>query len=165
MYDNLKDFGRNTGEDGKIFLSKAKKPCETEADGRSETDADYTFKDNYYKDDKGVTKVKRTKFFGFRVHILGDTNYELPIEYTVTKASVGERSQLKKHLEMLPTELTEKIKTLSADKGYDGKETIETVKQYDIKPIIDIKNNWKDGETTEQYKNTNWIYVKFLDTI
>ncbi len=159
MYDNLKDFGRDTGEDGKIFLSKAKKPCETEADGRSEMDADYTFKDNYYKNDKGVTKVKRTKFFGFRVHILGDTNYELPIEYTVTKASVGERSQLKKHLEMLPIELTEKIETLSADKGYDSKDMIETVKGYNIKPIIDIKNSWKSGDTTEQYKNTNIVYT------
>lgn len=160
MYDNLKNFGKDTAEDGKIFLSKAKRPEDSEGtDGRSESDADYTFKQVYQKDAKGMTKTRRIKYFGFRVHILGDTKYELPIEYTVTKASLSERDQLIKHLEMLPEDLINNMETLSADKGYDGKKIIEKIKDYGIKPVIDIKNSWKDGEKTRQYKNTNIIYT------
>ena len=124
MYENLKNFGKDTAEDGKIFLSRANKSQEEVADGRSETDADYTFKNIYSKDEKGKTKIRKIKYFGFRVHILGDVNYELPLEYTVTKASTSERSQLLKHLEILPKNLVEKIETLSGDKGYDSKEII-----------------------------------------
>lgn len=41
-----------------------------------------------------------------------------------------------------------KIKTLSADKGYDGEDLIKEIKEYGIKPIIDIKKQWRDGEKT-----------------
>ena len=62
MYDNLKNFGKDVGEDGKIFLSKAKginKDGDVN-DARCDMDADYTIKENYYKDQKtGETKVKK----------------------------------------------------------------------------------------------------------
>ena len=51
MYENLKDFGKDVGEDGKIFLSRAKginKDGDVN-DGRCDMDADYTIKENYYK--------------------------------------------------------------------------------------------------------------------
>ncbi len=161
MYEHLDNFGEDTGEDGKIFLSKAKGISKREnADDRSEKDADYTIKENYYKDPKdGTTKVKKKTFYGFRYHLLADVNYELPIEFTVTQASKGEREQLKKHIQMLPFELCEKIKTLSADKGYDSKEIIIFLKNNNINPIIDIKNSWKDGEETKQYKDTKIVYT------
>ena len=161
MYEHLDNFGEDTGEDGKIFLSKAKGVSKREnADDRSEKDADYTIKENYYKDPKdGTTKVKKKTFYGFRYHLLADVNYELPIEFTVTQASKGEREQLKKHIQMLPLELREKIKTLSADKGYDSKEIIIFLKNNNINPVIDIKNSWKDGEKTKQYKDTKIVYT------
>lgn len=159
MYENLKNFGKDTGEDGKIFLSAANHPCENEnADNRSEMDADFTIKENYYKDKDGVTKVKKKTYYGFRYHLLADVNYELPIEYTVTKASCGEREELKKHLNALPVDLVDKIDTLSADKGYDDKKLIDFIKEKGIKPIIDIRNLWKNKEQTLQYKNTDIVY-------
>lgn len=161
MYENLKDFGKDTGEDGKIFLSQAKgiNNDGDKEDGRCDMDADYTIKEHYYKDPKdGTTKVKKTTFFGYRYHLLADVNHELPIEYTVTKASKGEREQLIKHINMLPLDKKEIIETLSADKGYDSEDIITFLKNNDIKPIIDIKNQWKD-ETTKQYKDTNIVYT------
>lgn len=162
MYEHLKDFGKDVGEDGKIFLSQAKAPNKDgdANDGRCDMDADYTIKENYYKDQKtGETKVKKTTYFGYRYHLLADVNYELPIEYTVTKASKGEREQFKKHIEMLPEEKVEKIETASADKGYDSEDMINFLKDKGIKPIIDIRNKWKDGEPTKQYKDTDLIYT------
>lgn len=159
MYDNLNEFGKEVGEDGKIFSSQANAPSKREnPDGRSETDADFTFKESYYKDTDGTTKVKKTKYFGFRVHILGEVNYELPIEYTVTSASKGEREQFKKHIEMLPEELRNKIKSASADKGYDSKELIQFLKNKGISPVIDICNHWSSDEKTKQYKDTDIVY-------
>ena len=162
MYENLKDFGKEVGEDGKIFLSKAKGPNKNgdSTDSRCDMDADYTIKENYYKDVKtGETKVKKTTYFGYRYHLLADVKYELPIEYTVTKASKGEREQFKKHIEMLPDDKVKKIETASADKGYDCKEIIDYLKNKGISPVIDIKNQWQNGEITKQYKETDIVYT------
>ena len=161
IYKNLKDFGKDVGEDGKIFLSKAKGPNKNGDvnDARCDMDADYTIKENYYKDQKtGETKVKKTTYFGYRYHLLGDVNYELPIEYTVTEASKGERKQFMKHIDMLPDEYVGKIDTASADKGYDDVKLIRYLIDHRIKPVIDIRNQWK-GDTTKQYKDTNIVYT------
>lgn len=161
MYDNLKEFGKDVGEDGKIFLSKAKGLNKNgyENDARCDMDADYTIKENYYIDSKTKeSKVKKKTYFGYRYHLLADVNYELPIEYTVTKASNGEREQFKKHINMLDYDKVEKIKTASADKGYDSEDMIIFLQSKGIKPIIDIRNHWK-GDTTKQYKDTNLIYT------
>lgn len=32
------------------------------------------------------------------------------------------------------------------------------LEKYDISPIIDIQNHWKDGEKTKQYRNTDLTY-------
>ena len=128
-------------------------------DSRCDMDADFTIKEYYYKDKDGVTQSKKKKFFGYRYHLLADVDYELPIDYIVTKASVGERKQLLKKLNEMDLNKREKIKTLSADKGYDGEDLIKEIKKYGIKPIIDIKNQWKDGEKTKQYKDTNIVYT------
>ena len=162
MYNHLKDYGKDVGEDGKIFLSRAAglNANGDENDARCEMDADYTIKENYYKDPKdGTTKIKKKTFFGFRYHLLADVNYELPLEYTVTKASCDERKELLKHINMLSEEQIEKIKTLSADKGYDSEKIIEFLKSKEIQPIIDIRNQWKSGEKTKQYKDTNIVYT------
>ena len=162
MYENLKDFGKNVGEDGKIFKSKAKRsnPHGDEEDARCDMDADFMIKENYYKDPKtGESKVKKTTYFGYRYHLLADVNYELPIEYTVTKASVSEKKELIKHIDMLNEKWKDKIDTLTADKGYDDIKIIQFLNENNIKAVIDIRNLWKDGETTKQYKKTDIVYT------
>lgn len=161
MYNSLKQFGKDVGEDGKIFLSKAKglNKDGDENDGRCDMDADYTIKENYYIDPKTKeSKVKKKTYFGYRYHLLADVNYELPIEYTVTKASKGEREQFKKHINMLDYDKIERIETASADKGYDSEDMIMFLQKKGIKPIIDIRNHWKEDKT-KQYKDTNLIYT------
>lgn len=161
MYDNLKDFGKDIGEDGKIFLSRATgfNKDGNKNDARCDMDADFTMKEYYYKDKDGVTQTKKKKYFGYRYHLLADVNYELPIDFTVTKASKGEREQLLKKIRRMDSEKINKIETLSADKGYDSEKLIQEIKDYGIKPIIDIKNQWKDGEKTRQYKDSNIVYT------
>ena len=83
----------------------------------------------------------------------------MPVEYTVTKASKGEREQLKKQIENMDEDTKSIIKTLSADKGYDSESLIEFLKENGISPVIDIQNHWKDGDETKQYKNTQIVYT------
>lgn len=145
---------------GRFFLSKAKAPNKNgeATDGRSDMDADYTIKENYYKDPTtGETKIKKKIYYGYRYHLLADVNYELPFEYTVTKASKGEKEELIKHIEMIPNKLKEKIKTLCADKGYDSEEVIKFLKANQISPVIDIRKLWR-GDKTKQYKDTDIVY-------
>jgi len=59
--------------------------------------------------------------------------------------------------------LTEKaregiIKHLLLDRGYDSTEMIKSIKGMGIAPVIDIRNCWKDGEQTKQYKDTDMVY-------
>ncbi len=158
MYENLKDFGKNVGEDGKIFSSRAKgKSKNIKEDGRRDNDADYTKKENYYKGSDGTSKVKTTTYFGYRYHLLADVDYELPTEYSVTKASKSEKEELKKHINILDKNLREKIETCSADKGYDDIKIIEFLRENNIKSVIDIRNMWT--EETRQYKNTDIVYT------
>ena len=49
-------------------------------------------------------------------------------------------------------------RTLALDRGYDSVEIIRQLKDMNINPVIDIRNCWKDGEPTKQYKDTNIIY-------
>lgn len=44
------------------------------------------------------------------------------------------------------------------DKGYDGQPLQEIIENEGIIPIIDIRNMWKDGEKTKQYKDTDIVY-------
>ena len=81
--------------------------------------------------------------------MLADVNYELPVEYTVTKASKSEREQLKKQIESMDEDKKSIINTLSADKGYDSEQLIEFLKENGISPVIDIQNHWKDGDVTK----------------
>ena len=58
----------------------------------------------------------------------------------------------------MPDAMRNRIEYLSLDRGYDSTEMIRTLKTAGISPIIDIRNCWKDGETTRQYKDTDIVY-------
>lgn len=105
-----------------------------------------------------MKQLKKKTCFGYRYHLLADVNYELPIEYTVTKTSIGERVEFKKHINMLDIDKVEKIETALADKGYDSEDMIVFLQNKGIKPVIDIRNHWK-YESTKQYKDTDLIYT------
>ena len=68
--------------------------------------------------------VKTKKWFGFRLHLLSDITYELPIDYEVTKASNSEVKETEKLLDFIKEKYPEKLEKCRyflADKGYDSK--------------------------------------------
>jgi hypothetical protein len=92
-----------------------------------------------------------------------DATYELPIAYKITKASASdiiEGHALVEQLDKKHPEILEKAETLTADKGYDDTKLLKKCwDQYKIKPVIDIRNMWKDGEETRLLEGkTNVVY-------
>lgn len=59
--------------------------------------------------------------FWYRLHLPGDTKYELPMLSRVTKASVGEPTVAKELIQnYFPAWLKLVIQTITAERGYDS---------------------------------------------
>ena len=114
-------------------------------DGRRDLDADWGV--------KGRNKKKKKKWFGYLLHLVVDATYEMPVAFEVTKASAAEQPvalRLLDQLEQRHDTLLERCEHLSADKGYDDGKLIECLwDRHQIKPVIDIRNCWKDGERSK----------------
>lgn len=78
--------------------------------------------------------------------------YELPIAWEVTKASVSNVTQampLLDHLHDRHPALMSRSAILTADRGYDDASLIAACwDTYQIKPVIDIRNMWRDPDAT-----------------
>jgi hypothetical protein len=82
----------------------------------------------------------------------------LPIACFVTKANQDERGEMRDLLSSFTTVQKSIAKTLALDRGYDATNLIKQIKGMGVHPVIDIRNCWKDGESTKQYKDTSIVY-------
>ena len=164
LYELIPEFGKTLAGDGKYLDSYAKrKPKEeqTDTDNRTENDAEWSVKEYHYTDASGKAQVKKEYHYGFKAHIICDVPTELPVAYSVTAANADEKKEM---MELLNCPLLSKqarreiAEYLLLDRGYDSTDMIKAVKGAGIAPVIDIRNCWKDGEQTKQYKNTDIVY-------
>ena len=149
----LPDFGDNLGIDGKAIPTHANSHKESKPDdGRRDNDADYGVKIYRGKSEDGTNWEKVKSWFGYTVHLIVDTSYELPVAFSVTKASAAEAPEAHRllgHMEQSEPTLLERCKYFTADRGYDDSKLILKMRdRYSISPIIDIRNMWKDGDDT-----------------
>lgn len=117
-------------------------------------------KEYHGKSGDGTTWFKIVKWFGYKLHLIIDGAYELQVAYSVTKASVPDINEAHNLLETIEKErpsLLKQAEEMSGDKGYDDtKLIVKPWDDYEIKPVIDIRNMCKDGEETRvlgDYKN------------
>jgi len=164
LYELLPGFGRKVAGDGKYIDSYAKKEPkkdQTATDNRTENDAKWSVKEYHYADKNGKPQVKKEYHFGFKAHIVCDVDTELPIAFSVTPANADEKAEMLKLLEnplLSNGERRKIIDYILLDRGYDSLDMIKSVKGAGFTPIIDIRNCWKDGDETKQYKDTNIVY-------
>ena len=161
LQEKLPEFGKDAAGDGKYLDSYAKRenknPNEN-AGERAENEAKWGIKEHYSTDKNGNTQIKKEFHFGFKAHIICDIKTELPIAYSVLTANSDEKKAMSDMLEKMPQKLRSRMEHLALDKGYDSAELIKAIKAAGVIPIVDIRNCWKDGETTKQYKNTDIVY-------
>ncbi len=93
----LPDFGETIAFDGKAIESFAngdgKKNSEEKTksgDRRADEDADWGKHVHSGMNNDGTMWQKIKTWFGYKIHLIVDSNYELPIGYKVTKASKAE---------------------------------------------------------------------------
>lgn len=149
----LPDFAQRLALDSKAIGSFAKhRSDETTPDGRRDTDADWGKKTYRGVDQNGKVWEKVTAWFGYKLHLLVDATYELPVAWTVTKASTADITEAPQLLEQLKARhplALQAARILTADKAYDDTKFVTRLwDDYQIKPVIDIRNMWKDGEAT-----------------
>ncbi len=162
MYGHLEGFGECLMVDGKAIQSYATKPAKSKKAGeRGEHDADWCRKTYTASGKNGESITKEFKWFGFRLHLIADAEYELPVAFKVTKASNSEKTETKELLKKMKEDTPEYLDTCQyflGDKGYDSQPLIDRLRNAGIKPVIDIRNCWKDGEETHQYRDTDLVY-------
>ena len=109
---------------------------------------------------------KNKDVVGYKLHLIVDANYELRVAYELTKAlssDVKEGHKLIEKLEGKQPEIIGGCETLAADRGYDDTKLITKLyDEYGIKPVIDIRNLWKDPDPTRQLEGYDNIVYDYM---
>jgi len=145
----LPDLGRHLAVDSKEIHSYARgrqDPSES-----ADPDADWGRKTKQGQRRDGSLWKRIKKWFGYKLHLLVDSQYELPLSWELTKASVSDSPRLIPLVEDLRKRRSDRIELaedLSADKGYDSAKNNSWLwDECGIKPLIDIRSMWKEEET------------------
>lgn len=166
LKEELADFGKILAIDGKAIPSVANgKNKKKEQDGRRDIDADWGKKEYKGQDKEGKAWKKVISWFGYKLHLIIDAQYELPVEYKVTKASIAEQpvaEEMLKEMGETKKEIIERCNYLTGDRGYDTLSlNTKPYEDYNIKTVIDIRNLWKDGEETKLIPGQENIVYNF----
>jgi hypothetical protein len=147
----LPELGFCVAVDSKGVDSGGRPTKEKKRDGRREMDADWGKKVYRGEREDGTLWEKVVKWFGYKIHLLVDTTYEMPIGYRVTRASESDTKHLLPLVEGVKEKHPEMYKSMDlaiADKGYDSEENCRRLyDEHGIKPVIDIRRMWRDKET------------------
>lgn len=145
--DTLPDFGRHLSFDGKAVPSHSTGQVHQHTGETSDPDADYGRKcyRGVSKDGKPWEKV--TKWFGYQLHLIVDSDTEMPVAYEVMKASTSEVTRIVPMVEGLAKEhptVVKRARELAADRGLDSGEVNRALLQeHGIRPIIDNRKLWR----------------------
>lgn len=155
--EELPEFGVHLACDAKGIASHARpmgkdKQQELTCDGRRDTDADFGRKTYRGRKEDGTLWESVVGWFGYKLHLLVDADYELPVGYRVTRASAADNTVAPKLLEDLEGRhpgMVERAESLAADKAYDDSALHKKLwEDYAIAPIIPRRADWKDAEAT-----------------
>ncbi len=156
LMELLGDFGENLGYDGKAAGSNSTGRSSRKTGMTSDPEADWgRHRISGVDSATGKTWRKIKSWFGYRLHIIADTKYEIPVCLSVTRASVSEAGELDRMAEGLfagDTELAKRCRYFTADRGLDGGALKKKLWDgYRISPVIDIRELWKEEKQNRNY--------------
>ncbi|MBC7324909.1 MAG: transposase, partial [Moorella sp. (in: Bacteria)] len=109
----LPDFGRVLAIDGKAIASFARgrkrQTAKVKPDGRRELDADWGQKTLRVEREDGSTWEKVVRWFGFKLHLVVDATYELPVAFSLTPASASEVKQAHRLIDQMAGQLPDTV--------------------------------------------------------
>ena len=152
---HLPDLGRRLAMDSKSIASFGSpvgdERKQKQQDGRRDLDANWGKKTYAGVREDGSAWDKTVRWFGYKLHLVVDSRHELPLAFTVTKASASDAGQALPLVEQLETRqpvVAARAEELAADKGYDSGKLNETLyEDHGIKPVIDTRALWKEEKT------------------
>jgi hypothetical protein len=172
LCEELPDLGEVLAIDGKAIESYARRrrdEDERSYDGRRDIDADIGVKEYKGKNKDGSVWKKVKTWFGYKLHLIVDAKYELPVAFSVTKASrseVREGHVLVDEMEYRVPVIIGRCLYFAGDKGYDDtKLSVKLWDDHEIKPIIGIRNLWKDGEETKLVSGRENVVYDYEGTV
>jgi hypothetical protein len=126
----LPDMGRRLAVDSKALVARGARPA----------DADTGTKRYESVREDGSVSVQLQSWFGWKLHLLVDADYELPLAFEVTEASAGDSPRLMPLVESYrhnQPALHERAETVAADKAYDdGEDKARLFDRHDMVPLI-----------------------------
>lgn len=152
----LPDFGQHLGYDGKAIQSHSTGHVKRETGITSDPDADWGKHETHGIDGKTGKEWNKVKsWFGYGVHLIADTQYEIPVAFHLTPASQSEVVELDGMLDELFEQtpaLAERCGDFSADRGLDsGKLKGNLWDEHQIRPLIDIREMWREEKQMPDY--------------
>jgi len=112
----LPDFGKDLAIDSKAIKSLAKRENKNrKTDGRRDKDADWGKKEYRGIREDGTAWKKIVKWFGYKLHLIVDANYELPVAFSVTKASQADVKEAHRMIEKIAEERPEILEACETD--------------------------------------------------
>ena len=154
LMEALPDFGKHLGYDGKGIESHSTGRRNSEGE-TSDPDADWGCHETggVGRDGRPWSKLKR--WFGYGLHLIADTDYEIPVAFHLTPASHSEHTELRAMLKELFTEtpaLAKRCTEFSADRGLDSAKTKASLwDAYRIRPLIDTRELWREEKQQGDY--------------
>jgi hypothetical protein len=169
----LPDFGRVLDTDNKAINSLARGKKQDGAllkpDGRRDTNADFGKKRYRGRRKDGTLWEKVASWFGYKLHVIVDAVYELPMSLTVTRASASDVKEGHRLLNQVASQhpkILDRCEALAMDKAYDDTKLIVKLwDEHQIKPVIDIRNTWRDGEETRLVTGKENIVYDYRGTV
>jgi hypothetical protein len=130
----LPDYGQELAVDGKALPTW----------GRKDAEADWGAKTQRGTKKDGTPFENLKRWFGYKLHLMVDVNYELPVAFELTRSSVAESPRLMPMVEKFKEEhprVYERAKSLAANRGYDdGADKAKLWDEHQIVPLIDTRN-------------------------
>lgn len=171
LTEEIPDFGNTLAIDGKkldSFGNPVHDPKKQSSDGRRDTDADWGVKKYSGINEQGKPWEKVISWFGYKLHLLVDADYELPVDFRVTQASKAEQPVARELIAALPDrypDIVERTRYLCGDRGYDDQKILHTAVELGMSPIIDIRNLWKDGEKMQMVDGAVNVAYDYKGTV
>jgi hypothetical protein len=169
----LPDFGKHLGYDGKAIDSYSTGQQNRKTGQTSDPDANWGKHKTAGVDKDGNLWEKVKSWFGYGLHLIADTVYEIPVAFSVTAASASEvvelGSLIQKSFEQTPA-LAERCEDFTADRGLDsGGIKAMLWDDYRIRPVIDIREMWREEKNEPGYDPekpiTRAFFAERVDTI
>jgi hypothetical protein len=169
----LPDYGEHLAVDGKALSSYARGKAkgaeeDRKPDGRRDDDGEWGVHAHSGKREDGTVWEKVKRWFGYSLHLIVDARYELPVGFSVTKANaseVVEAHQLLNRVREQHSDLVGRCQSVAADRGYDDVKLIGKIKGWQALPVIDIRNCWRDGETTKVAAGCENVVYDYRGTV